>query len=197
MKQNRMLKLALVVTVALASTALFAQTTVPALSGTTNVALTASFLSALNSLGVAPGVVYPTVLNGTTVNFPISSGAIDLTTAKGNLDHQGGLTLTAGGTTVTIQDFIIDTTGAAPVITGLATVNGALVGRITLFDLAFASGFTTPLKLSGGTFLSLSGIAVTLDPTAASVLNSVFSTSAFKGGLSIGKANVRGLFGGV
>jgi hypothetical protein len=192
-----MMKFALVTALALAATASFAQTTVTALSGSTNVVLSTTFLNALSTLKVTPGVVYPTVLNGTTVNFPIGSGAIDLTTAKGNLDHQGGLTLTSGKTTVTIQDFLIDTTASMPVITGLAIVNGELVGRITLFDLAFSSGFKLPIKLIDRTFLYLGWVSVTLDGEAASTLNTEFSTSGFKAGLSVGTANIKALTGGV
>jgi hypothetical protein len=184
-----------VVSLALASSSAFAQKTVNVWLGSTDVALSSTFLGALKSLDVAPGVIFPTDLIGTTVNFPIGSGAIDLDTAKANLDHQGGLTLTAGKTTVAIQDFIIDTTGSAPVITGLAVVNGALVGRITLFDLTLPKGFSTPIHLVANTFLKLSGITVTLDASAASTLNSIFGVTAFKAGLSIGTASVAALTG--
>jgi hypothetical protein len=185
-----MMKFALVVTLALASSAAFAQNTVTALSGSTNVTLSTSFLSALQSLDVTAGVVYPTILNGAVVNFPIASGAIDLDTAKGNLDHQGGLTLTAGSTTVAIQDFLINTTKAAPVITGLVIANGALSNRITLFDLAFGSGFSLPLKETDNTLLHIGGVTVTLDAAAASTLNTTFGVTAFKAGMSVGTATV-------
>jgi hypothetical protein len=197
MNKKHMMKFALAIALTLASTTTFAQTTVTALLGSTNVALSSTFLNALSSLKVTPGVVYPTILLGTTVNFPIGSGALDLTSAKGNLDHQGGLTLTAGKTTVAIQDFLIDTTASTPVITGLAIVNGELVGRITLFDLAFPSNFKKPIKLVDNVFLNLSSITVTLDGEAASTLNSVFNTTGFKEGLSIGTASVRAVMGGV
>ncbi len=197
MNHNRVMKFVLVAGLALATTAAFAQKTVTALSGSTNVALSSTFLDALQSLDIAPGVVYPTVLNGTTANFPISSGAIDLVTAKGNFDHQGGLTLSSSTTVVALQDYLIDTTGTAPVITGLAIVNGGLVGRITLFDLTVPSNFKPPLKLTDGVFLNLSPITATLDAQAASTLNSVFGTNGFKAGLSVGTATVQAFTNGI
>jgi hypothetical protein len=193
MNRNRMMQFALIVSLAFASSALFAQNTVTVTSGTTNVALCSTFLDALGSLNITAGVVYPTVLNGTTVNFPIGSGAIDLDTALGNIDHQGGLTLTEGKTVVAIQDFIIDTTGKSPVITGIAVVDGGLVGRIVLFDLAFPSSFKTPLKLIDKTFLQLNKVTVTLDAAAASTLNTEFNTKGFTAGLSVGTATVSAL----
>ena len=154
--------------------------------GRTTVALAGGFVSALGSLGVTPGTVSPTRLVDGTVNFPITGGAIDLDTAASQILHSGGLTLTAGQTKVTLQSFIIDTTGA-PVITGLVSVNGKLLGRLPLFDLALPSGITLPSKPHDGQ-LVLKGVGVTLDSTAAGALNTVFHVSAFKGGFGIGTA---------
>ena len=64
MKKNQMMKFAMVMTLALATTAAFAQKTVTLQSGTTNVALSSAFLDALQSLNITPGVVYPTILAG-------------------------------------------------------------------------------------------------------------------------------------
>ena len=62
-------RLALMAVLAMACTAL-AQETKIVESGETTVALSSGFLNALQSLGVTPGVISPTQLNGTTVNFP-------------------------------------------------------------------------------------------------------------------------------
>ena len=157
-------------------------------AGRTTVALAPGFVSALESLDVTPGTVSPTRLHNGTVNFPVTGGAIDLDTAVSQILHSGGLTLTAGKTEVTLQSFIIDTT-SAPVITGLASVDGKLLGRLPLFDLALPSGITLPLKPHDGRII-LKGVEVTLDSTAAAALNSVFHVSAFQGGFKIGTAKV-------
>lgn len=166
----------------------FAQKTETIEGGRTTVALSSGFVSALGSLGVTPGTVSPTRLHNGTVNFPVTGGAIDLDTAASQILHSGGLTLTAGQTKVTLQSFIIDTTGA-PVITGLVSVDGKLLGRLPLFDLALHSGIALPLKPHDGRIV-LTGVDVTLDGTAAGALNSVFHVSAFKGGFGIGTAKV-------
>jgi len=156
--------------------------------GRTTVALASSFLSALPSLDVTPGTVGPTRLHNGSVNFPVTGGAIDLDTAVSQILHSGGLTLTAGQTQVTLQSFIIDTTGT-PVITGLVSVDEKLLGRLPLFDLALPSGITLPLRPHDGRII-LRGVGVTLDSTAAGALNSVFHVSAFEGGFGIGTAKV-------
>jgi hypothetical protein len=156
--------------------------------GRTTVTLASDFVSALGILGVTPGTVGPTELYNGRVNFPVTGGAIDLDTAVSQILHSGGLTLTAGQTKVTLQSFIIDTTGA-PVITGLVSVNGKLLGRLPIFDLALPGGITLPLDPHHGRII-IRGVGVTLDSTAAGALNSVFNVSAFQGGFGIGTAKV-------
>ena len=185
--------LMLMVALALASGSAIAQNTKIFQFGETNVKLSSGFLDALQTLKVTPGVIAPTQLSGTDVDFPIIGGALDLDTALGNVEHSGGLTLTAGNTVLGIQNFIIDTTGKTPVITGLAVLNGAVVGRITLFDLVLPSNFKLPIKLYYGSVLYLKGITVNLDGGAAATLNQIFGTDAFTGGFNIGTATVEAL----
>lgn len=112
--------------------------------GATDVALAGSFLSALTSLGVTPWALAPGSIEThdgkTTAKFPITTGQIDLGTVTGEIDHSGGLSLTAGSTVVDLTAYAIDLYGgASPVLTGLVTVNGSFVGRIPLFDLWLGS----------------------------------------------------------
>jgi hypothetical protein len=169
----------------------FAQATVVTQSGKTSVALSKDLLGALSSLGVTPGKINPSTLVNGVITFPITGGAIDADTAKGQIIHSGGLTLAAGGTQVDLEDFIIDTTGSSPVLTGIAVVNGALVGRISLFDLWLPSGITLPLKPIDGVLVAINPVKVTLTATAASTLNSVFGVTAFTSGFDIGNANLQ------
>ena len=158
--------------------------------GWTNVDLSPGFLSALSSLNITPGTVFPTSLRGTRVNFPITDGTLDRQTLRGEIVHNGGLRLTRGNTKVKLKSFIIDTTGNGIVLTGLVSANGSVVGRIPLFNLQL------PANTSAVGFridrLSLNNVAVTLRPEAANALNAVFETNAFVAGFGIGTANVRG-----
>jgi hypothetical protein len=185
--------LAVTLALALVTASAAAQDTRIVQFGSTNVNLSSGFLDALKALNVKPGVIAPTRLVRTQVNFPVIGGAIDLDTAVGNIEHSGGLTLTAGNTVLGIQNFIIDTTGNAPVITGLAVLNGALVGRITLFDLQLPSGFSLPIKPYYGCVLYLPNVTVNLNAGAAATLNQIFGTNAFAGGIKIGTATVQAL----
>lgn len=182
--------LAVVAALMMVSGTTFAQSTQIATGGTTNVKLSTSFLNALGGLNISAGVIAPTNLVSSTVNFPIIGGAIDLNTAMGNLEHSGGLTLTQGNTVLAIQNFTIDTTGTTPVVTGIAVLNNQLLSRLTLFDVVLPSGFKVPLKEVDGVFLHLGSVTLNLDPGAAATLNSVFNTTGFTGGSKIGTATV-------
>jgi hypothetical protein len=182
------LKTALAITfvLALASTSAFAQKTETVFAGVTSVKLSGDFVGALQSLGVKPGTIAPTKLQNGKVNFPVVGGAIDLKTLAGEIIHSGGLTLTAGATQVRLQAFTIDTTGAAPVLTGLVVKNGALLGRVPLFDLDLSA---SSIQLDDGV-LRIKGVRLTLDKVAAGALNGFFSVSAFNAGFPIGTAKV-------
>jgi hypothetical protein len=162
--------------------------------GRTTVTLSSGFVSALQTLGLTPGVVKPTALEDGKADFPVTGGAIDLDTARGEISHSGGLTLTAGSTVVRLQSFTIDTTGASPVLTGLVVVNDSLVGRLPLFNLQLPAGITLPLKPTHEGVLELKGVGVTLTSGAATALNGVFSTNALAGGFGIGTADVYVVF---
>jgi hypothetical protein len=91
-----------------------------------------------------------------------------------------------------LTDFIIDTAGAAPVLTGIATANGSIVGRIPLFNLALPA-LTLPLALPPGPeILLIEGNRMTLTQEAATALNGVFGTTAFAAGFDVGIASIYG-----
>jgi hypothetical protein len=179
-----------ILALSLACSGAFAQTLYTQ-SGQTSVALSSTFLGALQSLGVTPGVLNPTTISSKgVVTFPITGGAIDAKTASGQITHSGGLTLTAGKTQVSIENFIIDTTGSSPVINGIAAVNGSVAGSLTLFNLELPK-LKLPLKPVDGIFVNLAGVSVTLSDAAAATLNKVFGVTAFQGGLNVGTATVQ------
>jgi hypothetical protein len=163
-------------------------------AGRTTVTLADSFVSALKSLDVTPGTVSPTELKDGRVNFPITAGAIDLETGRGQLLHSGGLTLTAGKTEVKLQSFIIDSTGGEPVITGLVVEDGKLVGRVPLFKIHYPDGISLPLKPDHGV-LKNDDLGLSLTSTAACALNAAFHVTALSAGFDIGTADVAAILG--
>ena len=158
-------------------------------TGATTVTADAEFLAAAKSLNVT---VAP--ITGTKLIFKILAGNIDLANANGEILHGGGLVLKSATTKVELRNFIIDTTGDAPVLTGLVVANEVTVGRLPLFNLNLPLGFeaSLPLKAKGTTkSLTLSSIDMKLSDGAAKALNGAFKVSAFKAGLQIGMAKVQ------
>jgi hypothetical protein len=174
------------VAVAMATANVMAKPTASIGTGATTVAADAGFLAAAKSLNVT---VAP--ITGKKLMFKIVAGNIDLANAKSEILHNGGLVLKSATTTVELRNFIIDTTGAAPVLTGLVVANEGTVGRIPLFDLVLPTGITLPLKAKGPMkSLTLAGVSMKLTSGAATALNGAFSVTAFKAGLPIGTAKV-------
>jgi hypothetical protein len=161
--------------------------------GATSVRLSADFVNALGSLKVTPAPIAPGRLKadrrGVVASFPITAGAVDLGTVKAEISHAGGLSLTAGSTSVDLSSFVIDLAGNRPVLTGLVTVNDSLLGRVPLFDLALTSR-----SVSGNDdFLKVGDVAITLSQEAAAALNGVFNVTAFVPGFPIGTGFVRAI----
>ena len=186
------LKLALsAATVLLVCANAFGQNTKTVEVGWTSIKLSGDLVTAMQTLGVTPATIAPSKLRG-KVNFPVTAGAIDLKSLKGEIVHSGGLTLTAGNTQVRLQTFTIDTTGAAPVLRGLAMVNGALLGRIPLFDINLSG---RSIRVNDG-ILTITRVGLTLNKVAPAALNQVFSVNAFSSGFPVGTAKVIGALDG-
>lgn len=160
--------------------------------GYTLVEFLPEFVGALTTLGIAPSKNLPGTLYQRIGFFPIVGGRIDAATARGEIPHSGGLKLTKGATQVILTDFIIDTAGTAPRLTGIVTANGSIVGRIPLFNLALPA-ISLPLTLPPGPeILLVEGSRMSLTQDAATALNGVFGTTAFVPGFEIGIASVYG-----
>jgi hypothetical protein len=191
-RSSFLLTLALAITGVAAISPVQAAPTVNAYVGNTTVALSPALLNALSSLHVAPSRQFPGELTGATARFPISTGQIDLATAHGEIVHSGGLNLKSGNTTVTLSDFVIDTTGSAPVLTGLVTANGDLVARLPLFDITLTQAPVIKNYGVAGQVI-ISGAALSLTTAGATALNQAFNVTAFSQGIPIGNASVNAL----
>jgi hypothetical protein len=172
--------------------------TVPAVpGGSTAVALDAGFTSALTTLGLTPGTVGTAALSGSTVTFPITGGTVTVYDkasgyrpwVQGVLFHEGsGLSLTAGGTTVQLTNFVIDP-GKPARLFGDVFVNGQQAAmNAPLFDLNGKDLGAPTTDANGNTVLS--GTQVKVSPEAAALLDSTFKTDAVKGGLLVGTSTI-------
>ena len=158
--------------------------------GFTEVTLDANLIPTLGSLGVTlTPLAASTLFNDTAgiAYFPIVGGLFDPATTTAEIAHSGGLVLSGDGIQLVVSSFVISLPASgSPVLTGLATLNGALVGRIPLFDIDL-TGVSISYKAMK---LSVDGASLTLNADAAATLNSIFGTTAFAGGLPIGGAEV-------
>jgi hypothetical protein len=162
---------------------------------TTEVALDQGFVEALGTLKLTPAPVGDgKITQAGVARFPITGGAVTYyepgTVApfvQGELDHDGsGLSLTGGGKTVELTDFVIDP--GASVLTGTVSVDGKMAAEDA--PLFFLDGRTLqPLETTAST-ATLEGTTVKLKDEAATLLNDTFGTDALKGGLVIGVAKI-------
>lgn len=171
---------------------------VPSLTGkTTAVKLDQGFVDALTSLKVTPAPIGSARITSTgSAVFPITGGNVKYYKpgtktpyVQGEVDHDGsGLSLTAGGTKVSLENFVVDP--GKSVLTGKVSVNGKEAAPSA--PLFFLDGRTLkPLavKKSNNTAV-LEGTTVKLTQEAADLLNKTFKIDALKKNLVIGVAKI-------
>jgi hypothetical protein len=170
---------------------------IPSLTGrSTAVALDSGFVDALGTLKLEPGTVGEAELTkaGSLV-FPITGGNVTYYEpgsispyVQGEIDHEGsGFSLTGGGKTVELTDFVIDP--GKSVLTGTVSVDGEVAAESA--PLFFLDGRTLKALESkeNGTAV-LEGTTVKLKQEAADLLNETFGTDALEAGLVIGVATI-------
>src|SRR3954467_9348711 len=131
---------------------------IDSLSGrSTAVALDANFVKALGTLKLTPAPVGSGEISQDGVaSFPLTGGNVTYYTpgsvspyVQGEIDHNGsGLSLTGGGKTVELTNFVIDP--GKSVLTGKVTVDGKVAAESA--PLFFLDGRTLkPLETDGST----------------------------------------------
>jgi hypothetical protein len=163
----------------------------------TQVALDKGFVGALTKLKVTPAPVGTArITSGGAAVFPITGGNVTYYKpgtvspfVQGRVDHDGsGLSLSAGGTKVDLEDFVVDP--GTSTLTGKVLVDGKEAAASA--PLFFLDGRTLdPLTtVNGGKQAVLAGTTVKLKQEAADLLNKTFKIDALKAGLVIGVAKI-------
>jgi hypothetical protein len=176
---------------------LLPQATIPDLSNgvDTQVAVDASFVEALTTLGLTPGVVGTATFTDGTFSFPITGGHVDYfgpdseirPYVQGEIDHDGsGLSLTAGSTVVELSDFRIDPGESK--LYGTVTANGQVVAE-DAYLVTLWGGTREPLEVVDGNAV-LEGTTVHVSPDAAELLNETFGTDAVQDEMLVGVAKI-------
>lgn len=171
---------------------------IPDVTGvSTSVALDSGFVSALESLQVAPSPSGNATVQDGVASFPITSGNVTVYEpgevnpyVQGSLVHEGsGLQLTKGDTTVQLDNFIIDP-GDPATLSGRVLANGEVTNpSTTLFDLDGSTLKPITTDAEAGT-ATLTGTTVNLSDGAAEALNGAFQTDALQGGTTVGIATI-------
>ncbi len=153
----------------------------------TAVKLDAGTADALKSLGVAVAPNGKGTFDAatSTVAFPITGGFAAIHSNHsyqpgyivGNVVHEGsGLTFSKGSTKLELTNFVVDP--------GASTLTATAGGKTGIPVLSL-DGANVTVSTSGSDVV-LQGTVAKLTSTAASVLNTTFSTTAFKEGLPLG-----------
>lgn len=126
-------------------------------------------------LGLTLGVVSPAYSSGGGIDFPITDSPFTAL-LTGKIDHSGGISLTAGSTTVDLTNFIISVGGQSLSADVTVTKNGTTssLGLVNIVGLNF-SGAHIGLGFAG---LTVGPVGATLNSTALGALGSAFGVSA-------------------
>jgi hypothetical protein len=145
--------------------------------GVTMLKLAPATASALSSHGVSVAPASEARVVSSGIAFPIQGGLINAKSLAGSITHDGGLTFTAGGKTLIIRDFTVNTATGT-----LSAYADQAAARIKVLDLSLRKAKIAARRHT----LVVSNITATLDAAAAKALNQYFSTTLFSKGLAIG-----------
>ncbi len=150
-------------------------------SGVTMLKLDAGTAKALADNGVKVTLASEARPGKSGITFPIRGGVLNPANLHGYITHEGGLTFTAGGKSLTVRDFTVRTTTGK--LTGYADEAGA---RITILNLSLKHAKVGATKNK----LAVSNVKATLNGQAAKALDAYFGTKLFTPGLTIGTVRV-------
>ncbi len=148
----------------------------------TAVTVDAGFLEGLTALGVTPGVIGTATLTDGVLSFPITGGNVSVFDKAvvdpyitGEIQHNGsGLSLTAGGIKVDLENFVVDP--GESVLTGKVSANGEVAAESA--NLFFLDGSTLQPVRTEGTNAIVEGTTVKLHPDAAQLLRDTYGVTA-------------------
>lgn len=145
----------------------------------TDVVIDPAVSAALKDAGISVTAVAPAT-GKTTLLFPVSGGQIVVATLVGTVVHAGGLTFSHGAKSITLTNFVINT--STKQLTG--TIGGQ---SMPIFGLNLPSHM--PSSGPQGSLVE-SNVKLTVISQAAAALNSGVGLSTFKAGMNFGVATL-------
>jgi hypothetical protein len=161
------------------TTTAYAPASATVIGKSTDVVVNPAVSAALKRAGITVTAVAPATARPTLL-FPVSAGQIIVATLVGTVDHTGGLTFSHIGKSVTLTNFVVNT--STKQLT--ATIGGQ---SMPIFDLNLAA-----LKRASGGHRTVvaSNIKLTVTSQTATALNSGLGVSTFEGGMNFGTATL-------
>jgi len=144
-------------------------------NGKSIVRLTQEFQNALGDCNLDR--IKQTVIRGNgSLDFKVVGGAFDPSELIGEVNHNGGITLSCESigseSEISVQNLTLDLLGERPIVTALVTVDGTVEGRMP-FLVPGGDQFKVQSS-GGGGFIKLLNVDLTLHPEAISLLSEVF-----------------------
>lgn len=152
-----------------------AATTVKLSGGTTTLRLDAKTTKSLKKAGITVSAAAPGKLKSGALTFPVSAGSIDPATAKGTIDHKGGLTLKMGKKKLALTALTLNSS------------KGTLSGKAGKKTVSFASVKGGKVARDGFN-TSASGFKVSVSKAGAAAINKALGVRTFKAGTALGTA---------
>ncbi len=154
--------------------------------GRATVNFSQNFQQTLSSLGASLTDLNAVPLANGIGIFEATEGVVDLQTGVAELTTRGGYAVSAGGTFVKVQNLVVDLSNPlTPVVTGIFVINGTVIPRQPIFQLAVPPGTAIPLTPQNGVEI-LNGFPATLAPAAAATINSIFGGPVLQPNTPIG-----------
>lgn len=120
----------------------------PVVGGFTSIQLTDSILSYEPTItGIGSVQLSPGSDNKAIAYFPITTGSLDTVSYLGDIQHIGsGLSISKGGSSVQLTDFIINTSNNK--VFGNVTAGATDFGTVALFDIGTSGNAFAPFSLA-------------------------------------------------
>ena len=162
--------------------------------GLSRLGISQPFRIALDVAGLSRQAVDGARFTNQTLSLPVWSGAIDLFSAAGEVNHSGGLALTAGNKRLQILSVTIDTIPTPAILSAVVAAStswdqnntGTVTGRIKLAELTLPASVELPMRPMAFSTLYIHQATLSMSSELANLLNSFFGVTGFTRGLDMG-----------
>ncbi len=184
---NILVKTGLAVTLLLAPFAAQGQTE-RIIGGYTSITLNATFQQQLSASGIAiTDLAQNALQNGTNV-LPDVQGVINLQSANTHVFFKGGYQVVFQGTTVRLEDFLLNVTGPSAIYSATFIENGQVLGRREIFFVNQNPNLVLPLQVQTS-MIKLPELSLGLAPAFIREINRLTGQQTLNAGTQVATSN--------